>query len=423
MEFVSSIENIMLKIGPTRITCAVLLDERPDIDALYHQMAAIVEKVPRLRTMFSSFFVWYVSKPANFNLDNHFAVLDDPSITDTTDIDTLLEQVRRFDLPEEAPPWLMIAVNASRRGAASGLPAVVFHFDHAIADGIRALEIVTRYPSDPAIRAAAATAKAQNVAGPAKPMQFADLTTDDRIIPLPLVGVNVSLADLKAVRTPGHDLSDQIIGGINTVLADRDLFEQSVKRQGKVALVRLTQRRVGVGDLGNHVSVVDRDVASAQAQATSRRGMLPSLKAEKTHQARQVWMAPMPGSLTRSLAGKWYAQFDALLTIIPGGRNPKSFGDAPIDRVYGVAPILADIPLNIAAITYGDRISLTFLAKNLFLGDKSLLRTRLHEALLSGASVQPAVKQGEPVMSRAYQPVAFLAGRSWNPAPRPVLAG
>ncbi len=410
MEFVSSIENIMLKIGPTLITSAVVLDKRPDLDTLLRQLAAIVERVPRLRSKFRPYWGWHVREAVPVDLARHVARLDDPAIATPDDLETVLERVRCLELPQDRPPWLMIAVNAAAPDrSATGLPALFFHFDHSIADGIRALEVVTRLPSDPSIASAMASAGGPGGRLPAEVMSFANLVPDDRIVPLPLACVSAELAELKMSRTPGHDLSDQIIGAIDGVLNDGDLFDQGSGKRGKVALVRLTQRHVEVGSLGNHVAVVDRESVSAEAQATTRRGMLPSLKAERTTQARQVWMSPFPRGLTRILTRQWYAQFDALLTIIPGGRDLKSFADAPIDRIYGVAPFLAEIPINIAAITYGDRINLTLLPKTRFQGDKALLRRRFSEALASAPREQPATPVAEPA------PVPRWAG-SFRPA-------
>lgn len=380
----------MLKIGPTLITSAVILDKRPDLSALLRQLAAIVDRVPRLRSRFERFWGWHVRAPARFDLARHVARLDDPSITSPTDLESVLERVRRFQLPPDRPPWLMIAVNsASPATRASGLPALMFHFDHSLADGIRALEVVTRLPSDPAIAAAMASPGNGRESLPDELASFAEIADDDRIAPLPLACVSADLAELKATRTPGHDLSDQVIVAIESVLGDPALFDAGAKRRNKVALVRLTQRRVEARRLGNHVAVVDRESVSKEAQAATRRGMLPSLKAERTTEARQIWMSPFPGKVTRTLARQWYAQFDALLTIIPGGRDLKSFADAPIERIYGVAPFLAEIPLNIAAITYGDRICLTLLPKTDFLGDKDLLRTRFQQALVSDPARRP----------------------------------
>lgn len=397
MDFVSPTENIMLKIGPTLITGAVVLKDRPDLDTLLGQLAAIVEHVPRLRARFARFWGWYVREPASLDLSRHVACLDDPSLTDPRHLEAVLERTRRLKVPQGRPPWLMVAVNVAKPGikSGSGLPALLFHFDHAIADGIRALEVVTRLPADPAIAVAAAGRQQSRLSD--RPIRFEDLAPDDRIRPLPLVCVSADLADLRIRREPGYDLSDQIIGAIDRTLDDGDLFDQTIARRGKVALVRLTQRRVGARHLGNYVSMVDRPSVARPAQGTmTRRGMLPSLKVERNTQARQVWSSPLPAWLIRMLIGPWYARYDALLTIIPGGRDLKSFAGAPIERIYGVAPFLADVPLNITAITYGDQISLTLLAKTGFLGDKALLRSRFRDALVSGALPRPITAAAEP---------------------------
>ena len=290
----------------------------------------------------------------------------------------------------------MIAVNAAEPGArtGSGLPALVFHFDHAIADGIRALEVVTRLPGDPAV---AALANGRRSGPPAMvTTRFEDLPLDADIEPLPLACVSADLAEVRTWREPGFDLSDQIIGAIDRTLDDGELFDRTIPRRGKVALVRLTQRQIRPGQLGNFVSMVDRTSVARHAQgAMAKRGMLPSLAKERNTQARQVWSSPLPTWVIKTLIGPWYSQYDALLTVIPGGRDLKSFAAAPIERVYGVAPFLADVPLNIAAITYGDQISLTLLAKTGFLGDTALLRHRFHDALVSGARPRPLAEAAE----------------------------
>ncbi len=375
----------MLKIGPTRITGAVIPDGRPDFDRLCHQVAALAARTPRLQSTFAPFLLWHVRNQAPFEIERHVASLEDPTVTSMEDVEGLLERVRRLDLPMDRSPWLMIAVNATRDNVTpTGMPAILFHFDHSIADGIRALELVTRYPADPKIAAAVDELRDQGVEPPRSPTLFNDLPVDDRILPLPLACVSVGLDRLKAVRATGHDLSDQLIGALDEVLGDDEIFEQSEPRTGKVALVRLTKRRLAVGELGNHVAVVDRQASANDAQASTRRGMLPSLNQEKTTEARQYWMSPFPGSITKTLARQWYAQFDALLTIIPGGRNHKTFADTSVNEVYGVAPFLADIRLNVAVIVYGDRVTLSLLPKSHFRGDKDLLRTRTHDALVAG---------------------------------------
>jgi hypothetical protein len=378
MDFVSATENITLKIGPAFITGAIVFAERPDLEAVVDQFAAIVEQLPRLRSTFRRFWGWHVRAPAPFDIGRHVACLDDPDITHPQQLEAVLERARRLRLPQDQdrPPWLLVMVNAARPATepAGGLPALLFHLDHAIADGMRALEIFTRPPAE------ATGARRQDVRRMS--MRFDELAVDDRIPPLPVACLSADLNALRTAREPGRDLTAQIIAAIDRTLDDHDLFDGTGVRRRKVALIRLTRRNVGAARLGNFNSIVER--SSDSRQAMSRRGMLPSLAGHWNTGALQVLSSPLPAWLIKSLIGPWYTRYDALLTIIPGGREARSFAGAPIELVYGVAPVLADLPLIVVAVTYGDRIGLTLVPNAGFVGDTRRLRDRFEAALISG---------------------------------------
>ena len=90
MDFVSPTENIMLKIGPTFITGAVVLNERPDLDTLVNQLAAVAAHAPRLRATFRRFWGWYVREAAAMDIEHHVARLDDPAISAPEHLEAVL---------------------------------------------------------------------------------------------------------------------------------------------------------------------------------------------------------------------------------------------------------------------------------------------------------------------------------------------
>ena len=385
MELVSPTENIMLKAGPTRISGAVVLAEPPDLRALCLQVAAITERIPRLRSTFSRSWLWHVRRPTQINIGDHIKSLADDSIANARDVERLLEATRRLALPDDRPPWLIVVVNGKDQNTAApkGLPVLLFHFDHSIADGVRALEILTRFPFDPRTMAAPSGGSEMRDCHVERIAALADLNPDERIPPVPVVCLSVDSARLKTARRAGHDLSDQLIGALNSVLADYELFDETAATTGKIALVRLTRRRVEIGKLGNYLSVVDRASVADKAQATARRGMLPSLAAERTSQALQVWLAPLPRRLVEMAARQWYSQFDALLSVVPGGQKAKTFGDISINEIYGLAPFLAAIRLNVSVIVHGSTLNLTLMPKTHFIGDPARLGRRMFDALTS----------------------------------------
>ncbi len=380
MDFVSATENITLKIGPAFITGAIVFAERPEIDTVVDQFTAIVARVPRLRATFRRFWGWHVRTPAPFDMSRHLACLDDRAITRPRHLEAVLERARRLMLPEDDAPWLLVAVNAAGPTTApAGLPALLFHFDHAIADGLRALEIFTRPPAE------VETATPHGRREDRTPVRFDELAIDARIPALPVACLSADLDALRDARETGDGLTGQIVGAIDRTLDDGDLFDRSVVTSRKVALVRLTRRRVAAGRLGNFSSMVERPSDSGQGGPLSRRGMLPSFAGHWNTAPLQVLSSVLPARLIRSLIGPWYARYGALLTIIPGGRDGGSFAGAPIERVYGLAPVLADLPLMVVAITYDGRIGLTLLANAGFIGDKQALRDRFETALVSSA--------------------------------------
>ena len=392
MELVSPLENIMLKAGPTRISGAAILAEPPDLQSLYLQVAAIVDRVSRLRSTFKPFWFWHVRRTTDIDVGNHIKSLKDSGISEMRDVERLVEEARRLALPDDRPPWLIVVVNGIDRDGVrpTGLPVLLFHFDHSIADGIRALEILTRFPSDPRIMAVASARPETRNFDLGRIAALADLDADERISPMPVACVSVDLSTSKTVRGARQDLSDHIIGAVNSVLADPDLFDRDVAPTGKMALIRLTRRQVQIGELGNHVSAVYRAAVTEGAQAVSRRGMLPSLAAERTSQARQIWLSPFPRRLVRMATRQWYSQFDALLTIVPGGQKAKTFGSASINRIYGVLPFLADIRLNVTVVVYGNKINLTLMPNAHFIGDKALLASRMRDALTIRKAREPS---------------------------------
>ena len=60
--------------------------------------------------------------------------------------------------------------------------------------------------------------------------------------------------------------------------------------------------------------------------------------------------------LARRLTRWWYHRFDAILTVVPAGRDQKRFAGPLIDEITGLIPILADLPLSIAVVSYNGHL-------------------------------------------------------------------
>ena len=133
------------------------------------------------------------------------------------------------------------------------------------------------------------------------------------------------------------------------LVADETLFAHDKPLNNRVARTRFVRRRAADGELGNHLETIAEETGSSRQGKTGRR--LPGLSQAQKLPLSQYIVALSPPPIARYLMRKWYASFDAIVTVLP--MPSMALGGRKATAVYGVPPLSGAIPLVILASPTG----------------------------------------------------------------------
>lgn len=213
--------------------------------------------------------------------------------------------------------------------------------------------------------------------------------------------VSLPLADLKRVRArhDGVTLNDVVLatvsGAIRRWMADRGerpstslLAGVPVGTEGTSAVPRLGGNRVSnlfttlatdVEDPVTRLRTISRTTADAK-RVQQRLG--PSMLADWSQFTPPRPFAAMMRAYSRIRAAEWHsAPFSAIVSNVPGPREPVSIGGALLADLFSVGPLVDGVGLNVTVWSYVDRMNFSLLACPDLLPDVTALASYFPAAL------------------------------------------
>jgi hypothetical protein len=376
---VGILENFLLRLGPSRVTAAWVLDGPPDLGVVLGQVRAMVRSSPRLSRRIVCRGPWHVWRDASqARWEDHVRAWTDPSLTGPEAVVRLIAAVRRLPLPEQGPRWLALAVNpesavpvpvpASAPGPAP-LSAFVLHYDHAIGDGRRMARFV----------AAAAGGRVGRLSPVlVQPAAAGAALVDERVREVPLAACAVPR---EALRGGPGGVTGQLIAAGSRLLADSGFYPGAARRTGRAVVTRATRRDTDRSRLGNFLRAVEH---RTDAGARGARAPRP-----RTSDGRLVLASALPARLLRPLVRSWYRSVDQLVTLTPAGRGGVRLGGRAVTAIYAVPPHLARPPLTQCAVSYGRSLHVLLAPGEGFQGDPADLARSYESHLLRGCGPAP----------------------------------
>lgn len=357
------------------------------------------------------------------------------------DLEVLIGEVASTPLDRRHPLWELHYVD----GLADGRVAVIGKMHHALADGVaanallgnvtdvRSAELPEVEADDPAptrvpsratlVRDGLRDAIVQAVRLPGLLLRTAlgvtgvlrerarGLRTPLPVLHAPRVSFNgaltprrsfatvsLPLPELKRIRTQHDDvtLNDLVLavvsGALRRWLAEHDEHPSSSLLAG-VPVGTDTSPRLGGNRVSNLFTTLATDVDDPAARlqqiaATTRQAkrvqqvLGPSLMTEWTQFTPPVPFSAAVRAYSRLEAASWHpAAFSAIVSNVPGPREPASIGGARLSDLFSVGPLTDGIGLNVTVWSYVDRMNFSLLACPDLLPDVDTLAGYFPDAL------------------------------------------
>jgi PAP2 superfamily/Wax ester synthase/diacylglycerol acyltransferase catalytic domain/WS/DGAT C-terminal domain len=284
----------------------------------------------------------------------------------------MIAELAATQLPDDRPMWRLGLVRAEPDCA------VVLLVHHALADGFGVIAQARYLTSAPpsALEAGAQTRHRRPVrTAVAIVAGLAQLATDGRPDrPLPggdtpdrrFDGASVelellrSVADRQRVRITDIVLS-AVAGGLRRVHPDPDGLPANLR-----VAVPLTARPLGSNEAGNRTAGVITDVPLGEMTEIERLGRTALLSGRLRTRTRvlasgavlRLTGAVLPPHLharfARAVYGRRY--FHAIVSNMPGPREPLTVAGAPIGAVFPILPLAPGSPLAVGALGWSDRV-------------------------------------------------------------------
>jgi hypothetical protein len=283
----------------------------------------------------------------------------------------LVAELAATQLPDDRPMWRLGLIRAEPECAA------VLLVHHALADGFGVIgqaRYLTNAPPvvlDPGAR----TRHRPMRTAVAIVTGLAQLATDGRPDrPLPGGGTaerrfGGASVDLELLRTTAYRHSVRITdivlsavaGGLRRVHPDPDGLPAKLR-----VAVPLTTRPPGSNEPGNRTAGVITDVPLSGMTEIERLGRTARLSGRLRTQTRvlassaalRVTGAVLPPDVharfARTVYGRRY--FHAIVSNMPGPREPLTVAGAPISAVFPILPLAPGSPLAVGALGWGDRV-------------------------------------------------------------------
>ncbi|MFN0263829.1 wax ester/triacylglycerol synthase domain-containing protein [Tepidamorphus sp. 3E244] len=368
-------DAIFYNLGHRYITSTVVLDGRCDLARLVAEMEAAAREVPALRERFFRIWPWsFARDDAGFGIADHIVSVDCPDVRRLEDLEPVIEKVRRSIPPRSKSPWRIYVINP--QGIEGEKPeqrvsAVIFHLNHALADGVRCMQVIGDLASrDVTVEPALA----------ARIPKMTRKTFDAQPEHHRIVDQGVSL-----VRLPRKDLrrdrgaTDVFVDAAARMLDDPDLYSHAEPLNYCIAKTQLVRRRTSRGELGNHMETVANPVRTAPVERPVR-FRIPGLQTIQKLPIVKYMIATLPPPLANWMMRVWYKRFDGMVTILPGPASMQ-MGGCDCLGVFGTPPLSGPIPLVVLSIPLGRQHAIVVIPGKGFTGERGELLEKLNQAL------------------------------------------
>lgn len=365
-------DTIFYNLRDAQITAVAALDGPCDLPRLLTGIEGAVASLPAFTETPVRLGVWSFARPPQpIDVTRHVAVAYDPSITTTDQLLPLLDRLRRNRIAVDGPQWRMIVLNPAGSESALGAISAVFgQLRHGLADGTRTIQALARTASfEPTVEHLAAAARLPVVS-------FDDLPA------------NVAVHDVGpiALRLPRRsmaregDASARLAEAAMAAVEDPALFPHAQPLRGNIGRTRFVARHAGAGGAGNYIRM---ETIRRGAGNEQRRFAVPGLARAQELPLSQWAVAVAPGPLARLMMRMWYANFDAIATLIPLPRRLRLGGQAVTDFI-AAPPLWGPVPLVALAFADGEHYHVTLYPGRGFAGDPDALAGKLRQRLSPG---------------------------------------
>lgn len=419
MRRLSLSDTIFYNLGECYITGAFVLDGPCDPAAFVAEIEGVVEAMPAMAERPRRIGVWtFAERSAPLDLTNHIAIVRDRTVTRIEQVVLHLDRLRRSRIEGDRPPWRVFILNpldgAPRDHGPPPLSALLIQSRHGLADAMRGLQILARMARyEPAERHVALAARLP-VVDPA----------------LLAGGIDVHDVGLSAMQVPRRgmsrdgDASERLAAVAASIVADAGLFPHARPLRGNIGRTRIVRRRISENGLGNHIKMV---TVSTGAGTGKRRWRIPGLARAQNLQLTQWLVALAPRRLARRMMRIWYANFDAIATLVPVQRH-LVVGRRHVTAAFGVPPLWGPVPLAMIAFADGEHYHLTVMPGKGFTADRDLLLQRIGRLLNPEtatdrdaiADVGAALAEGERRSAQRSRYGQGVDGRSSSPVNVPA---
>ena len=328
---------------------ACILGSPANLEAVIADMAAVMARLPRMRSVIQPGLGWYFRRektpPCSAQLARHFTVIADEAIRGTNDLEKILSKSMSLPFASDLPPWRVYLINSVRQSdeprKSSALYAAIIHFDHSIADGFR---------MDRMVRNMSAKAGenhshlAREVADLLTPMDMAEYAALPEMPEIPRQEIALFEAGVTAKgRKCGHFRPMDFVNVFARALGSQGVFNTNSKRRC-TALEVMSDGTNRTAEEGNFIRFRALDAIPPGQSVNFTRSLAYRL-IRPTGPWGFGFGALFPRPVLRGLLRFWYRQFDMLISYIPGARKPFMVGGARVKAIYALSPRLADLPV------------------------------------------------------------------------------
>lgn len=384
-------DAIFFNLGDRYITSTVVLDGPCDLPLFTAEMDAAARDYAPLRDRFRRIWPWFFAHPdPEFDIADHIVVLNAPGVTTLAQLEPVVEKIRRTRPPRRRSPWRVFVVNpapvdgARQHGDADDadkpVSAIIFHLDHALADGIRCMQVIASLAGRGPDR------------DPAKARQLQRMSLDE-LAGLPEHG-NVFDAGVSFVPLARRDLrrdtgaTEVFVNAAARLLEDADLYTHARPLNHCIAQTQFVRRRAGEGQLGNYLQTVANAVDTGATEKPVR-WRIPGLQKIQALPIVQYMIALFPPPLANHMMRTWYSRFDAVVTVLPGPASMQMGGRECLG-VYGTPPLSGHIALVILSISLGRNHSIALIPGMAMTGRRDDMLREFTAALTQAPDAQPA---------------------------------
>ena len=362
-------DTIFGNLRDAQITAVAALDGPCDLPRLLAGTEAVVAALPGFAETHVRLGFWSFARPTRaIDIADHVAIVRDPNVMRIEDLTPLLDRLRRSRIRVAGPQWRLIVLNpGGPQSHPPPLSAVFMQIRHGLADGTRIVQAIARLDAlAPAASHVAAAARIPAV-------RFDDFPADIAVHDEGLIAMRISRQELDRDADAGAQFADAAMATVE----DERLFPHARPLRGNLGRTRLVARRAGAGGAGNYIRM---ETVARRRDPARKRLAIPGLSRAQDLPLSQWAVAVVPPPLARLMMRIWYANFDAIATLIPLPRRLR-LGDRRVTAFFAAPPLWGPVRLMALALADGENYHVTLFPGRGFAADRDALAAGFRAAL------------------------------------------